>query len=108
MTSPDRYDGKPLLRLIEGYALAVIGELPAEAEETVRLVVQRVFESDGTDWMSTLRGELGWSPAIDDTIRENWLRYREAARDAKVENDAIEFSVLFADAVTKAEAESDD
>jgi len=105
MTDQDRYESKPLLRLIESYALAVIGELPEDSGAAVRLVVQRVWENADEDWMSTLRSELHLGPSIDETIRENWLAYQEAARGAGVENSAIEFAKLFADAVEKAEGE---
>jgi len=105
MTAPDRYEGKPLLKLIESYALAVIGELPDESGAAVRLVVQRVWEDQGEDWMGTLRRELQWSPSIDETIRENWLAYQDAARAAGVHDSALEFAKIFADAVDKAGVE---
>jgi hypothetical protein len=105
MTDQDRYANKPLLRLIESYALGVIGELPEDSDAAVRLVVQRVWENNDEDWMGTLRKELHWTPAIDATIRENWHAYREAAKSAGVENSALEFAKIFADAVEKADAE---
>jgi hypothetical protein len=105
MTDQHRYEGKPLLKLIESYALAVIGELPEGSDDAVRLVVQRVWECDDEDWMSTLRRELAWGTAIDDTIRENWLAYRKAAKSAGVANSALEFAKIFADAAAKADGE---
>src|SRR5689334_9063538 len=104
----DRYEGKPLLRLIESYALAVIGELPEDSDAAVRLVVQRLWGTSSPDWTATLRKELYWSASIDDTIRENWVAYQEAARAAGVTNSAVEFAKIFADAVATAEADQPD
>lgn len=102
----DRYEGKPLLRLIESYALSVIGELPEDSEAAVRLVVQRLWGTDAPDWRASFRKELYWTASIDETIRENWVAYQAAARAAGVTNSAVEFSKIFADAVATAEADA--
>lgn len=93
-----RYTGRPLLILVENYALATVGALPPDAEGGVRDVVTRVY-GGGDDWRETLRGALRWPDTIDQEILDNWRRYREAARAQKAQANPAEFAQRFADAV---------
>jgi hypothetical protein len=98
MAMPERYQGSPLLLIIENYALSVIGELAPEKAKGMRGVVQRVWGGDD-DWMATVRRELDWKESIDSTIKRNWSGYQEAAREQGVPGSAVEFAMMFADAV---------
>jgi hypothetical protein len=98
MALPDRYRGRPILIAIENYALAVIGELDADKAAGIAAVVQRVW-GGGHNWMLNIREQLAWAPSIDDTIRRNWKNYQRAARDQGVDPSAVEFAMMFADAV---------
>jgi hypothetical protein len=98
MATSERYAGNPMLIVLENYALAVIGELMPEKATGVREVVQRAWGGDD-DWMATVRGELQWNDAFDGTIRQNWHEYQQAAREQEVSGSAVEFAMLFADAI---------
>ena len=100
MTLPRRYEGKPLLIVIENYALAVIGTLDDKKAANVRDIVNRVW-GGADDWMATVREQLGWEPSMDQTIRRNWAGYQKAAREQGVPGSATEFAMIFADAIER-------
>ncbi len=96
--SDDRYDNRPILVFLENFALAAIGELPDEKAQTLRLLVQEMWGGED-DWMETLRGELGWKPDIQETIRLNWAAYQKAAAAQGAKPTPEDFAQRFADTV---------
>jgi len=100
MASAKRYDGRPILIIIENYVMGVIGELDTAKHTAIAGVVQSVWGS-GADWMGTVRKELGWEKSIDDAIHENWRDYQKTARQQGTPGSAVEFAMMFADAVEK-------
>lgn len=82
--APDRYDGRPLLMVLEAYVLSAIGELPAEKSAAMGRIVQRMWGGDA-DWMRTLRGELDLGDTLDDNLRRLWTRNQEIARESGAE-----------------------
>ncbi|MES0158888.1 MULTISPECIES: hypothetical protein [unclassified Mesorhizobium] len=44
-----RYDGKPLLKLLEFYVLWVIGELPEEVDESLKAIAPKLHTLYGGD-----------------------------------------------------------
>src|ERR1700724_3105009 len=64
---PERYRGKPMLVIIENYALSIIGALPPEKEDAVRQIVKRNFGGDD-DWRATLRRTMAWPSNVDSEI----------------------------------------
>jgi hypothetical protein len=98
MSLPDRYEGKPILIIIENYVLVVIGELSPDKAAKVATIVRKVWKG-GSDWMSTVRRELALDASFDDAILKNWEGYQKAARKQKKDASPIEFAKLFADAV---------
>jgi hypothetical protein len=74
MTS--RYDGKPLLRLLECYVLNAIGELARADQRTLEQMtpkLQVVYKLDG-DWQSILSQVMHFPDTIDDNVRSAWAR----------------------------------
>jgi|SRR5450759_1543990 hypothetical protein len=69
--SDKRYKGRPLLRLLDAYALAVIGELSSGDESMIAAVVDRVLEPT-KDWKATVRRSAGLPEDTDAQIRELW------------------------------------
>jgi hypothetical protein len=68
-----RYEGRPLLILLENYVLACIGALTAEHTVRVADLTRRAFGApSGADWMEVLRTQLDLAPTICDSIRERW------------------------------------
>jgi hypothetical protein len=79
--SSDRYQGKPLLVLLENYVLDCIGCLPQEKVTTITSIVQRVY-GGGEDWKATLRSTLHLEDSLDENLRLMWLRNQDIARQA--------------------------
>ncbi len=63
----DRYEGRPLLILLENYVLSCIGCLPEEKVPALTGVVQKVY-GGGDDWKATLRSTLNLEDALDDEL----------------------------------------
>jgi hypothetical protein len=93
---PDRYEGRPLLILLENYVLAAIGELPPEKAAAAGAVVRKTWGGDD-DWMRTLRGEVDLNDSVDDTLRQLWARNRQIARENGVELSPEQFAMMVCD-----------
>jgi len=94
---PGRYKGQPMLIVLENYALAIVGELPPNKEESMREIVKRAF-GGGSDWRETVRRTMGWRDSIDEEIRQNWETYKSVATAQGRAVDAVPFAQAFADA----------
>jgi hypothetical protein len=77
--TPRRYEGKPLLMLLESYILDCIGQLPAEKEAGLPPIVQRLY-GGGEDWKATLRAKLGLPDSIDENARVMWARHQQSLK----------------------------
>jgi hypothetical protein len=66
-----RYDGRPLLRLLDCYVLALTGSLDPEMETKVATIVRRQF-GRGADWKTTLRRRIKLPDDLDEQIRTAW------------------------------------
>jgi hypothetical protein len=93
---PERYQGRPLLIVLESYVLAAIGELPSGKDRALAKVVQRVF-GGGEDWMLTVRQRLELPDTLDEELRRLWARNRRVARDGGVELLPVQFAKMVAD-----------
>src|SRR5437763_1466862 len=67
---------KPLLKLLEYYALASIGQLPAQREARLRHRVEQTY-GGGPEWKRTLRGVLKLDPAGEEVLRRRWQAEQE-------------------------------
>ena len=82
MSDNDRYDGKPLLRLLELYILKAIGELPlVELETLTRLApkLQAVYGGNG-QWDEAVGAAVHMPADMPQSIREMWDKNLEIAR----------------------------
>jgi len=100
MTNP-RYDGKPLLRLVELWVLWVIGEI--EPEDVTRLTemephLRSTWSLEGT-WHEMIEEMLQLSPAMSEELRAMWQRNLETARQQSVPAPAEMFSQSIADQI---------
>src|SRR4051812_44017767 len=75
----DRYEGKPLLILLENYVLDCIGCLSNDKATKIVGVVQRVF-GGSDDWKATLRSSLQLDESIDENLRQMWVRNQDLAK----------------------------
>lgn len=67
----DRYDGRPLLRLLDAYVLAVIDHLTPDREALVRRVVEETY-GGGSNWKDTLKAVAGLPPDLDSRLVALW------------------------------------
>lgn len=94
--APDRYEGRPLLILLESYVLAAIGELPAEKSAGAGAIVRRMWGGDD-DGMRTLRRQVDLNDSVDHTLRGLWVRNQEIARENGVTLSPEQFSRMMCD-----------
>ena len=69
--SQRRYNGRPLLRLLDCYALAPTGNLAPEMEAKVAHMVDTTFGA-GPDWKTVLSDTIHLPVDMDERIRELW------------------------------------
>lgn len=93
MSLADRYEGKPLLRLIELYVLWAIDDLSehdAQAMERMAPQLAEAFDVTGT-WQQIVAQVMEFPEDMRERTRELWQRQRErsAARGQSVSADAF-------------------
>lgn len=92
----ERYGNKPMLAVIEGYALAAIGQLPAPQEAILAAKVHHAFGGDD-DWRAVVRKTMSWPANIDERIQFDWREFsQQAGLDGSVQ-DAQAFARSFGD-----------
>ena len=87
--SEERYEGRPLLRLLDCYVLALTGNLSPEMEAKVADTVRRNF-GEGPDWKVTLREATKLPSNMDERIRAIW-------RSQPVGTDPAAFALAVSD-----------
>jgi hypothetical protein len=105
VTSPtenlaDRYRGKPMLVIIENYALSVIGALPPDKEASIKQAVKQAFGGDD-DWRATVRQTMAWPKNVDAEILSNWQSFRQSADSQGIPAYPAAFARAFGDAFSK-------
>lgn len=95
-SEPERYQGRPLLIVLENYVLAAIGVLPKDAEQRLTQLVRSVFGGDD-DWKKTVRQQLDLSAEIDESFRELWQRNQAIARQDGIELHPVQFAKAVVD-----------
>jgi hypothetical protein len=99
MTSNQRYQGKPLLRLLECYVLWEINELPVK---DVRLLeemtpkLQQVYKVAGT-WREILEKVMEIPPSMPEAIRDLWAKNTAIAQTKIVHISPQHFAEMFVD-----------
>ena len=95
-----RYGKKPMLAVLEGYALATIDQLPAGQEAILAPKVQSAF-GGGDDWRGTVRKTMNWPANIDERIQYDWRQFSQKATASGSAADAKAFARSFADQYAK-------
>lgn len=83
MNSSTRYDGKPLLRLLECYVLKAIHHLDESHEATLKGMeakLAEVYQRVGT-WDQILAAVMELPENMPTLVRQMWERNQEIARD---------------------------
>ena len=99
MENNPRYNGKPLLKLLEFYVLWVIGELPEEVDNSLKPMAPKLHALDGGDgqWQGAIAASVHLSEEIPAEIRKLWARNLEIARENNVTLSPQKFSEMFVD-----------
>ena len=99
-TKPTRYDGKPLLRLVELYVLWVIDELPASETQILSEIapkLQSIFGGDGT-WQAAVAEAAKFPASTHSLISELWRRHVHTVTVSSAPIDPQAFAEAFVDA----------
>ncbi|HJS45631.1 MAG TPA: hypothetical protein VJ753_04440 [Rhizomicrobium sp.] len=100
MSDDPRYDGKPLLRLLELYILKALDELPAMEQETLtRLApkLQAIYGGNG-QWYEAIEAAVHMPKDMPQLIRDMWAKNLEIARAKNVPAlSAQKFAEMFVD-----------
>jgi hypothetical protein len=93
---PDRYEGRPLILILDNYVLDCIGELPSDKKALITTIVQKAF-GGGSDWKKTVRGLLQLSDSIEDNIRSLWTENKKIAAQNNSELHPVQFAKMIVD-----------
>jgi hypothetical protein len=93
---PGRYEGRPLLIVLENYVLDCIGALEVSSQNAMCSAVQRVFKGDD-DWHETLRRQLHLPHDLDDQLRQIWQRNSAVAVERGETLLPVQFAKMVAD-----------
>jgi hypothetical protein len=95
----NRYEGKPLLRLLECYVLAAIDQLDDAQRGTLHRLepkLSAVYHRSGT-WLEIIRDEMEFPESLPMKIREVWETNLARMRANGVAVDPNEFAMTFVD-----------
>ena len=97
-----RYGQNPIYLFFESYIQDVIGYLPKEKSESIQeMNIQKVFETEATEWRQVLEETLHLSDTINIAILDLWYRNREHFKTESGEYDPFWFSQIFTDEYMK-------
>jgi hypothetical protein len=91
-----RYDGKPLLRLIELYVQHVIAELStrdAQLLAQMTPMLQKTYSLQG-DWHTIIASVMKFGPSFESNLKREWDRARAAGLDAEAFSRAVADKVV--------------
>ncbi len=98
-TSNMRYQGKPLLRLLECYVLWAIGQLPATEANTLKDMTPKLLAIYGVqgDWQQIIASVVQLPPNMPDMIQSTWAKNTEIARKNQAVLTPQQFAEMFVD-----------
>lgn len=94
-----RYDGKPLVRLLDCYVLHAIGHLEdSQARKLGEMCpeLQKAFSVRGS-WTEVLEQVMSFPPAMPSLIKEMWERNQTLAKSAGQRLSPEDFARMFVD-----------
>ena len=98
-SSSSRYEGKPLLKLLESYVLWAIDELPAKDEKLLTQMtpkLQSIYGLQG-DWQQVISAVMELPPNMPRLIRELWVKNTAIASKNGVTLAPQHFAEMFVD-----------
>ena len=99
MISDPRYDGKPLLRLLDVYVLWAIGELPPDREDGLKRMAPKLQARFGGrgQWHEAVERAVRMDADTPQQIRGMWARNLEVARANGLTLTPEEFAMMVVD-----------
>ena len=97
--SQARYEGKPLLRLLECYVLKSLDLLPesdSSALASMQPKLAQIYGRQGT-WDEIIAATMEMPPDMPSLIRQNWQHNQQIARDNGVILLPQQFAEMFVD-----------
>ena len=97
MTDGSRYDGQPLLRLLELYVLWAIGELPQAEQDRLNTMAPKLqsIYGGGGEWHDAIAAAMHMPPEMPEAIRDMWVRNLEIARTNGITLPPQQFAEMF-------------
>lgn len=99
MNQNSRYNGKPLLRLMECYVLDAIGHLTQSDEANLQAMtptLAHIYQQQGT-WNEILAATMALPPDLPQKIAALWQRNQEIADAHGIELAPQSFAEMFVD-----------
>jgi hypothetical protein len=99
VASNPRYDGKPLLRLLELYVLRAIDELSPAEQQTLEGMAPKlhaIYGGNG-EWYEAVAAAVSMPADMPVTIRDMWARNLEIARANGMTLHFQTFAEMFVD-----------
>ena len=93
---PERYQGRPLLLILENYVLDCIGHLPADKQSTIAALVSKAFGASD-NWKATIRATLKFEESIDSSIQMMWDKNQSITKNNGDELHPIQFAKMCVD-----------
>ena len=99
MVSNPRYDGKPLLRLLDLYEMRAIGELSPDQEENMNRIAPKLQArfGGGGQWHQAVECAVRMDADTPQQIRGMWARNLEIARANGLTLTPEEFAMMVVD-----------
>lgn len=99
MTASNRYDGKPMLRLLECYVLWAIGKLEPKEEQALAQMepkLRKVLNQPG-NWREIIAGAMSLPANMPELIRTNWAENLVIAEQHSATLAPQQFAEMFVD-----------
>jgi hypothetical protein len=99
MVTDPRYDGKPLLKLLELYVLKAIGELSQDDEDRLNAMASKLQATfgGGGQWHEAIESAVRMDADTPQQLRDMWTRNLETARVHGVKLTPQQFAEMVAD-----------
>lgn len=96
---PSRYQGKPLLRLLECYVMSAIGELSESDSKAMTDMTPKLHSVYGTKgtWQEAIEKAVKLPANMPEMIRGMWTKNSEIARVKKLKLSPQQFAEMFVD-----------
>ncbi|MBD9664273.1 MULTISPECIES: hypothetical protein [Variovorax] len=97
MQTTNRYEGRPLLRLVDCLVLDAIDQLDDAKRaklEALEPTLAQTFNASGT-WQEMVGTQMGFADDVQDQIRQFWRSYLDRAEEQQLRADPQEFVIEF-------------